>query len=155
MGKTVEWPFHVDVFLRFGVIHACISSRMCGALLYEGVCSRGELNLDLSSTFRCFVCLCSVVCTRRGGSVRFRCFSTSQRTTGTRSNNMGTCVVAGAPASNGHPQVKVHLSQEPVDLNADTWDELQRQLIEVSQHVQLLRSRMASWSASHAVAQRQ
>ena len=63
---------------------------------------------------------------------------------------MGTCVVAGAPVSNGHPQVNVHLSQEPMDVNADTWDELQRQLTEVSQHVQLLRSRMASWSASHA-----
>mmetsp|Transcript_5609 Transcript_5609/g.16047 ORF Transcript_5609/g.16047 Transcript_5609/m.16047 type:complete len:96 (-) Transcript_5609:78-365(-) len=70
--------------------------------------------------------------------------------------------VSGAPVSNGHPQVNVHLSQEPMDVNADTWDELQLQLTEVSQHVQLLRSRMASWSVSHAgsgnereVAQRQ
>ena len=74
-------------------------------------------------------------------------FQHPKRTTGV--NNMGTCVVAGAPASNGHPQVNVHLSQEPMDVNADSWDELQRQLTEVSQHVQLLRSRMASWSASH------
>ena len=59
-------------------------------------------------------------------------FQHPKRTTGVLSNNMGTCVVAGAPASNGHPQVNVHLSQEPMDVNADTWDEFQRQLIEVS-----------------------
>ena len=127
-----------------------VSSRTCGAFVYEEVCSRDELNHDFSSTFRCVVCHVSVICTRRGGSVRVRCRSTSKRTTVTRWNNMGTCVVAGAPVSNGHPQVNVHLSQEPMDVNADTWDELQRLLTEVSQHVQLLRSRIASLSASHA-----
>ena len=49
------------------------------------------------------------------------------------------CCVAGATVAAGHLDVNVHLSQERIHLNGETWDEFQLSFFDdMSQHVQLL-----------------
>ena len=60
---------------------------------------------------------------------------------------MIACVVAGASVATGHPDVNVHLSQEPSHVNREIWDEVQLQLDDVERHLQLLRSRVSSLSS--------
>ena len=58
--------------------------------------------------------------------------------------------VAVASVATGHPKVNVHLPQEPAYVNGRVWDDLKMQLDDVSQHLQLLRSRVSSWASAHA-----
>ena len=94
----------------------------------RGLQSR-RLNHDLSDMFRCVVRHCAFVCTRRGGSTfeqhgNARC----GRGASTERASAGKCSFVSRIGKCSH--------------------ELQRHLTKVSQHVHLLRSRMASWSAS-------
>ena len=57
--------------------------------------------------------------------------------------------MAGASVAIGHLEVNVHLYQELSYVNGEVWDDFQMQLDDVSQHLQLLRSRVSSCASAH------
>ena len=59
------------------------------------------------------------------------------------------CCVAGFSVAIVHPKVNVQLYQELSYVIGEVWDELQLQLDDVSQHLQLLRSRVSSCASAH------